>query len=99
MSLLKYWTFDADGNGEWYILDHRVPFQLDAYGGFGSGTVTLQASADQGQNAYSVTGVSLTNDGNSGPLGGVRGDWVRPVVAGSTNPTLTVRLSETITRI
>lgn len=96
MSILGEWTFSADGNGASLFLNHVVPFELLAFGTFGSGTVTAQFSPDGGTTWIDVTGVSLSAAGVK-VLGGVRGDLFRPVLTGSTAPSLTVKLRETVT--
>lgn len=98
MAHLTTWTFDADGNGAWYTLEHRIPFEARAFGDFGGGTLTFQFSANGGNNPVAVSGVSLSADGTSGALGGVPNDKFRPVLSGATDPDITVLLDETVTK-
>lgn len=96
MAALGEWTFSADGNGASQQLNHRNAFDIDAWGTWGSGTLTVQYSPDNGTTWITVSGVSLTANG-SATMGGVPGDLFRPVLAGATNPSLTVKLRETVT--
>jgi len=96
MTILAEQTIAADGNGAAVVLTNRCPFQVDVFGTWGGGTVTLQYSPDNGTTWITIQNVSLSANGNSGPLGGVQGDKIRTVTAGSTAPSLTVYIRETI---
>lgn len=97
MAELGKWTFSADGNGTAVSLDTITrPFELIAYGTWGSGTLTAQFSPDGGTTYIAVTGVSLMANGYA-VLGATKGDKFRPVLTGSTNPSLTILARETIT--
>lgn len=89
-------TISADGNGAAVILTHRCAFQIDAYGTWGGGTLTLQYSPDNGSTWITIPGISLTANGNTGSLGGVFGDQIRTVMTGSTSPSLTIKFRETV---
>jgi hypothetical protein len=96
MSFLKQWTFSANGNGAWHVLNRGAPISADVFGTFGSGTVTFEYTPDNETTAIAVTGVSITANGTTGALGYVPGNKIRPVLTGSTSPTLTINLSEAV---
>jgi len=99
MSNIGSWTFAADGNGSAQVLTHTRIMQLDAQGTFGGGTITAQFSTDGGTTWRPVNGVSLTsNNSASVILYAVQGDQFRPVLTGSTAPSVTVVLRETVAR-
>lgn len=95
MAFLSTWTFAADGNGTAFVLTHRSPFEMVCYGTFGSGTVTAQFSPDGGTTWIDVAGVSVAANGKV-VLGGAPGDSFRPVLTGSSSPSLTVVLRESV---
>lgn len=93
------WTFAADGNGASQSFDFSFSnAQFVAFGTFGSGTVKLQFSPDyKGSDATATwidtAGISLTANGSKGFRESF-GNRIRPVLSGSTNPTLTVRVMD-----
>jgi len=99
MSKVAEWTFDADGNGAWVDLEHIAPFNIVGYGStWGSGSVTFQCSPNGGTDVIPVTDTNLPLTAN-GIVGVVRlpdGFSVRPVMAGSTSPDVTIELYETV---
>lgn len=100
MTIIAETSFAADGTSSAFVLTHRGTMQLDAQGTWGSGTLTAQMSPDNGTTWRTIPGISLTSDTDFPPVfGGVQGDQVRFVLAGSTNPTLTVKLREVAGRI
>ena len=97
MSLtLNTWDFTADGNGEWFSLNHRRHFTLAAFGTFGGGTVTAEVSPDGGTSVVAIADISATDDYISGQVHLPQGYSFRPVVAGSTTPTITVKITESV---
>ncbi len=100
MSLtLKEWSIAADTTtADWLNLIHRTPMTFAAYGGFGSGTITVEVSPDGGTNTYLLADLECTDDFVSGPVTLPQGYSIRPIMAGSTTPTVTVELVETVAR-
>lgn len=90
-------TFAADGTSSAIVLTHRGPFQIDAYGStFGSGVITGELSPDGGTTWRTIAGLRFSSNSDSPFVtGGVQGDQVRFTMAGSTNPSVTLKVRET----
>lgn len=96
------WSFSADGNGTGVTVNHTQPLEVVAYGStFGGGTVTAQFSPNGGTTWITLkdllgSNVSLTANDAKGPIKLTPGDMFRPVLSGSSSPSITVELRTVI---
>jgi hypothetical protein len=96
MATLKTWTFAADGTGAWHSLDQRISFVFSAFGTYGSGTLKVYASPDNGTTAIEITALESTANIIAGPVNLPQGYLIRPVLTGSTAPSITAHIAETV---
>jgi len=73
------------------------PIQIEASGtDFGSGTVVVNSSLDGGTTFLPLTDASFTANGRSGPYLASRGEKFQAVLSGSSSPSVSVYIYETV---
>jgi hypothetical protein len=102
MAEVARFSVTADGNTTGIALAHRAPLVAFAYGSsFGSGTIALEFSFDNSTwvavKDYGGTAVSFTANGMSKKIELPQGVRVRTATTGSTNPSVTVSITEVVT--
>jgi hypothetical protein len=87
------WDFTASGNGTGQDIFPDKPLQFEARGTFGSGTITLESSLNNGTTWIAIPGISLTATGRPNKLiYAAWGERFRAVLTGATNPVITAQL-------
>lgn len=96
MSKIAEWNFAADGTGASVVFQGTNPFQIEASGTFGGGTVVVNSSLDGGTTFIPLDGASFTANGRTGAFLATRGEIFQAVLSGATGPDLNVYIYEVV---
>jgi len=96
MATIAQWNFTSDGTSSVVTYEGTNPFQIEASGTFGSGTVVVSSSLDGGTTFINLTNASFTENARAGAYIPSRGEKFKATLTGSTTPNLNVFLVEVV---